>query len=685
MILHLPSKTKVLPVFLFLFLSVEAQKITPVTREMYTEAEEYMLAGEYKEALPLYTNLYEKGFTTANIQFKIGECLLNLPGQKDKALPYLEKAVTAISPSFTGKDLTEEKAPLIANLYLGIAYRITYQFDKARSAFRSMLSAIDTSDDQIRMLLEYHIKRCNNAEDLIKSPARVEKERLPDIINDGFPNSHPLLVNNEKTIFYMNHFKLYDAPMQSVKTDEGWQVPVNLTPLLKSDGDYLLTGISHDGDTILLTAYDPYSSGEIFSCQYIDGKWTPITKLNSNINTRFNETHASFSADGKTLVFTSDRKGGMGGLDLYQSEMTAEGWGPPVNLGPVINTIFDEETPFLTPDSKKLFFSSQGHYNMGGFDVFYSEKKQDSWSSPVNIGYPVNTPDDELFWFPVDSGMHAYMPVIDNETRQSDIFRFVFTENANPARYILNGQVEMKPGKDEITVSFIDKENKNTVASQKLDKEGKFQQKLPQGGYELRFLDKGGNLVETKEINIPPNFPQDELVLNARITLADSAQAAAGNPVVATEIAPVSMVKINPADTLFLENILFPFDKFTVVSSYFFSLNSLADLMIRYPETRMKISGFTDAVGKEDYNLKLSLDRARAVAAYLQKKQVDPSRLTVKGFGESMPAALNTNTDGTDNREGRKYNRRVELEITRLPDHWIIVEKDIVPASLKSR
>jgi outer membrane protein OmpA-like peptidoglycan-associated protein len=685
MISTLPSKIKVLPVFLFLFLSVEAQKITPVTREMYTDAEEFMLEGEYKEALPLYKNLYEKGFTTANIRFKIGECYLNIPGQKDKALPYLEKAISNVSPSFSGKDLTEKNAPLIANLYLGIAYRINYQFDKARSAFQSMLSVVDTSDDQIRMLLEYHIKRCNNAEDLIRSPALVQKNRLPGIINDDLSNSNPLLRNDEKMIFYMHHFKLYDAIMQSVKTDEGWQVPLNMTPLVKSDGDHFLTGISGDGTTILFTAYDPYNSGEIFSSRFIDGNWTPLTRLNTNINTRFNETHASFSADGKTLVFTSDRKGGIGGLDLYQSEMIGGDWGPPVNLGPVINTVFDEESPFLTPDGKKLFFSSQGHYNMGGFDVFYSEKENDTWSSPVNIGYPVNTPDDELFWFPVDSGTNAYMPVIDKETRQSEIFRFVFAKSANPARYILNGQVELKPGTDEITVFFIEKENKDTVAFQKLDKEGKFQQKLPQGNYELSFSDRRGNLVETREINIPPNFPQEEFVLNARITREDSAiTVAVSQDTEADHFADVA-VKVRPADTLRLENILFPFDKSILPSSYLFSLNALADLMIRYPETLLAITGFADALGKEDYNLKLSLDRAMAVAGYLQKKQVDPSRLTVKGLGESMPAALNFNPDGTDNPGGRRFNRRVEIQIAQLPENWIVIVKDIVPASLKNR
>jgi outer membrane protein OmpA-like peptidoglycan-associated protein/YHS domain-containing protein len=685
MIPYLLSKTKTLPVFLFLFFSVEAQKITPVIRQMYTEAEEFMLVGEYKEALPLYINLYNKGFTTANINFKIGECYLNIPGQKDKALPYLEKTITKISPSFTGKDLTEENAPLVANLYLGIAYRIGYQFDKARKAFLSLQSVVDTTDDQIRMLLEYHIKRCQNAEDLMRSPALVTKDRLPGIINDGYSNANPLLTKDENTIFYMNHYKFYDAIMQSVREGNNWQNPVNLTPVVKSDGDQFITGISEDGKTMLLTAYDPYNSGEIYSSRFIDGKWTPITKLNSNINTRFNETHASYSADGKTLYFTSDRKGGIGGLDIYQSEMIDGDWGPAVNLGPVINTIFDEETPFLTYDGKKLFFSSQGHYNMGGFDVFYSEKKQDTWSSPVNIGYPVNTPDDELFWFPVDSGMHAYMPVIDNETRQSDIYRFAFEKSANPARYTLNGQLEPAAGSKEITVSFIEKESKDTVASQQLDNEGRFQQKLPQGNYKVSFCDAKGNVVETREINIPRNFPQDKFILTARIIPEDTAQAIAGSQIAQANQTPDTGKMAHAADTLWLENILFSFDKSTLPASCFPLLNSLADFMDRYPGTLLQITGFTDAIGREDYNLKLSMDRAMAVAGYLQKKHINPSRLTIKGLGESMPVALNSNPDGTDNPTGRKFNRRVEIQITLLPEEWILITKDIIPPALRNR
>ena len=667
MIPHLPIRMRALPVFLFLFFSVEAQKIVPTHEDIYAEAEEYMLAGEYKEALPLYLILYERGYTTANLNYKIGECYLNLPGQKDKAIPYLEKVLSKVSASFSGKDLTEENAPLSAYLYLGIAYRLNYKFDKARETYSSMLTRVDTSDYQTRMLLEYHINRCYNAEELILSPAIVKRDLLPQSINNLYSNTNALVLQNEKMMFYMNELKFYDALMQSVKTDEGWQEPLNITPLIKSDGDHIITGISADGNTILLTAYDPYKSGELFSSEFINGKWTPVKKLNRNINTVFNETHASLSADGKTLYFTSDRKGGFGGLDLYKSEMEQGDWGAPVNLGLLINSIFDEETPFLTPDGKKLFFSSQGHYNMGGFDIFYSEWDHEAWLSPSNIGYPVNTPDDDLFYFPLDTGSVAYLSVMDKDTRQTDIYRFTLTKNTNPARYTLKGNVafesERKINASDIKVTFVEKERKDTIASQMLDKEGKFIQKLPQGDFEVNFANKAGTLIDSRAISIPPFFPQDQLVFNTRISVAGSLR----------------------KDTFYLENILFSFDNSSISTLSETYLNTLVELMTRCPEMLLQITGFADALGKEDYNLKLSYHRAMTVADYLKQQNINAGRLTIKGLGESIPVALNSNPDGTDNPDGRKFNRRVELQINVVPENWIIVKKDIIPEYLKSR
>jgi outer membrane protein OmpA-like peptidoglycan-associated protein/tetratricopeptide (TPR) repeat protein len=656
MIKHLPLKNTALSVFLLLSMnvSIKAQKIKPVNENLYAEAEEYIFAGEYKEALPVYLNLFEKGFTTTNLNYKIGKCYLNLQGQKDKAIPYLERAVTKASTSYSGKDLGETNAPLSAYLYLGIAYRLNYEFARARNAFSSMLSQLDISDKQTRLLVEYNIRQCSNAEELIKSPSLIEKLRLDENINTPSANGNALVLSDEKTIFYMNQLKFYDALMQSVKINEQWQEPVNLTPEIKSDGDQWITGISADGNTLLLTAYDPYKCGEIYTCSFIDGKWTPIKKLNNNINSQFNETHASFSSDGKTLYFTSDRKGGYGRLDLYKSELVNDDWGPAVNLGPVINTIFDEETPFITADGRKLFFSSQGHYNMGGYDIFYSELRDNTWLPPLNIGYPLNTPDDNLFYFPIDTGQIAYMSVIDKESRESDIYRFAMHKYANPVRYTVVGKVDLQTDQKidiaDITVTFIEKENKDTVATQPLDEEGKFKQKLPQGYYTIYFNDTKGNPLDSKEINIPPFFAQDQLVFNTRISETGNAR----------------------IDTFNVEDILFSFDKSAIPEQSREFLNSLIEFMLQNPDILLQITGHTDALGSEDYNLKLSQNRAMGVANYLKNKQINSSRFAIKAMGESEPVVSNTLSDGSDNPEGRKYNRRVEIQISMLPENWVI-------------
>jgi hypothetical protein len=138
--------------------------------------------------------------------------------------------------------------------------------------------------------------------------------------------------------------------------------------------------------------------------------WSKAVPLGSAVNSGADETHASFSADGKVLFFTSARRGGYGGLDIYRSDRLDAGeWGEAVNLGPVINTESDEETPFLSDDGRQLFFSSKGHFNMGGFDIFFSRlSKEGYWKDPINIGYPINNTTDDLFFYPIGDGSQAY-------------------------------------------------------------------------------------------------------------------------------------------------------------------------------------------------------------------------------------------------------------------------------------
>jgi hypothetical protein len=233
------------------------QKIVPSPADLYNESLEYIFAGEYNEALPVLKSLEDKGYHTANISYKIGECYLNIPGQKTKAIPYLKDATQKISANYTGNALEEESAPVKSLLYLGIAYRLDNDLNNALACFNSYLSKIDDVETENRALAEYHIERCNNALELIASPAIFTADTLSEIINSVVSNSNPLLTPDEKVMYYMNQLKFYDAVMRASKSDTSWQIPENLTPEIKSDGDHYITGVSAGGNRLFLTFYDP--------------------------------------------------------------------------------------------------------------------------------------------------------------------------------------------------------------------------------------------------------------------------------------------------------------------------------------------------------------------------------------------------------------------------------------------
>jgi outer membrane protein OmpA-like peptidoglycan-associated protein len=657
----------IIEVVLFLTVSLpgSGQKIIPSPADLYTDALEYFFAGDYSEALPVLLTLQEKGHASANISYKIGECYLNMQGQKTKAIPYLKEAVQKISATYSGNSLEEEFAPATSLLYLGIAYRLNNDFNNALACFNNYLNSIDDVDKENKALAEYHIQRCNYAHELMASPARFTADTLSDNINTPESNFSPLVTSDEKVLYYMNQLKFYDAVMHTVKIDSAWQTPENLTPEIKSDGDHYITGMSADGTRLFLTSYDPYRSGEIYTTEFKNGRWSEMLRLNDKINTLFNETHASLSPDGQYLYFTSDRKGGYGGLDIYRSSLTQAGeWGPPVNLGPLINSPYNEESPFVSSDSKKLFFSSQGHYNMGGYDVFASSLDTDgNWLPPVNIGYPLNTTDDDLFFFPLDSGNIAYQSRFSVSTARQDILRFKISSFGNPSRFSIIGKVNLQadPGYDpgNISIAFIDRNASDTLAVRQLQNDGSFRQKLPGGTYRLDFSDETGSLL-SKELDIPEYFPSNELVLNAEITVR----------------------KKLTADTLCIKDIRFAFDKSLLDDQYRVYLDEIMKFMVKYPGLTLQINGYADSRGKESYNLRLSLFRARTVEDYLKSKAAFAERISVNAFGEKNPVAVNVNINGTDNPHGRSYNRRVELVFTNTPGELTVIRYKDIPENL---
>ena len=641
--------------------SLFGQKMVPTPQDLFTEANEYTLAGEYQEALPVLLSLQAKGYTGASISYKIGECYLNGKGLKIRAIPYLKEASQNVSASYAGSLLDEAVAPVKALLYLGIAYRLNYDFDKAIASFDDYLNALSGNDTAGRSLVQFHIDRCRNAKELMAAPARFRCDTLPDFINTAFSNFNPVITADEKQLFYMDQLKFYDAVMHSTRTDTSWQAPENLTPAIRSDGDHLVTGISADGTLMLLSAYDAYLSGEIFSSEYRNGQWIEMQKLNGNINTRFNETHASLSPDGNILYFTSDRQGGFGGMDIYISRRNSQGdWGVAVNAGPLINTPFNEETPFVSGDGKTLFFSSQGHYNMGGYDVFMcSADEKGGWLPPFNIGYPLNTTDDDLFFFPLKSEKVAYQARFPARSVQSEIVRYQITSFGNPARFTLLGKVNVQGDQKSKLIVNIDNPGSNTL-SVGINTDGTFQQKIAAGSFTLAIVGDGKELWH-KSIEIPPYFPQDALVIQAELN-------------------------VNPAekvDTLLVSDIRFEFDKSNPADEGVKYIDELIRVLNAFPDVKLTVNGYADSRGDEDYNLKLSMARARAIAAYINQKGDFSQRITVNAFGEKDPVARNTTPEGKDDPEGRGYNRRVELIFSQVPSNLIIIRQNDIPIDLR--
>jgi hypothetical protein len=380
-------------------------------QESYLEAEYFMMLEEYSDALPYYLRLLRTYPDNYNLAYKTGVCYLHIRGEKNLAIDYLESAARNSAASYREGSLKQKTAPYESWYYLGIAYRINYQFEKAIDAFERFASTLMKDDTGNILFIEHQIQVCRNAGELMEEVVSFTEENMGDIINDSNSNFNPVISADGKSFAYMTSLKFYDAIYFSRKEKSGWSSPLNITPEIGSDGNMYISSLSSDGSLLFLTRISDDRS-DILVSRFDGTSWSPAGKLNSNINTGYWESHASISPDGNSLFFASDRPGGYGGLDLYVSYKNQDGeWGLPVNLGPEINTPFNEDRPAITTDGSLLYFCSQGHFNMGGYDIFKTRLDiNGKWVKPENPGYPFNTPDDEVFYMPVD-GNSGYMPL----------------------------------------------------------------------------------------------------------------------------------------------------------------------------------------------------------------------------------------------------------------------------------
>ena len=413
------KKLLILPILL-LSLSVIGQNER--FSKKFDEAFELLENENYKKALPILEELLVMDPDNGNVNFFIGNCYMNTPQQELKAIPYYEAAVEnkMLTVEYNIAQSFEKKAPVELLIELGKAYHLDYQFDKAIETYDLYEELLNHKEDKKDVR---HLKRVTyNAQQLMRNPVEITVRRL-DSVNTEFAEYRPKLNAEENILMFTSRRKnttggeiagdgKYFEDIYISRKDFGkWSAPKKLEMPVNTDGHDACLYISPDNSLMYLYRFDDKGErgGGIYETRLHGDKWVDPILLDASINSSAWETDASMDVFGNTIFFTSDRDG-IGERDIWMMKKLPNGqWATAQNLGRTINTRYDEESPYLHPDGKTLYFSSKGHNSMGGFDVFKSELQPDgSWGSPVNLGYPINTTGDDVFYFPSTNGKRAY-------------------------------------------------------------------------------------------------------------------------------------------------------------------------------------------------------------------------------------------------------------------------------------
>ena len=651
---------KPLAISLLLILSYPLKaQIWLSNEDIYNEAEEYFIAEEYNEALPLYQLLEKKEMVNANIQYKIGECYLKIKGRKTKAIPYLEKAVKNASVKFNNS-FADSTSPINAYLSLGIAYRINSEFDKAILTFNILLDSIKENQLGNESLVEWHIAKCKNAKLIIEAATDYNREVLNSDINGAYNDYNPIIVNNGANIFYMSELKFYDAINTSEGTIDQWPKPTNLTPKIGSDGDHILVGSNSNGTALLFYDFDPENSGEIYVSYKENNDWTKIQPFTA-VNSVYNETYASFADNGNTVYFTSNRPGSIGGADIWRVTKTTDStWSLPVNLGAIINSPYNEASPFYLAKEQMLYFSSEGHFNMGGYDIFKASKDGNSkWSSPLNLGIPYSSTDDDIFYYPIDDGVGYTSQFIEEETQLYDIVKLTKEPELNASLQLIKATIDssLYSRGGALMVLVIDDNTNDTVRRKNLESgQTTYQTLVPYGSYSI-MVNENGETVYKKKITAESNsIGEIPLLVNNNVSANEKDIKDTANTKVTEVTEPASSaIKIES------RIIFFAFDSSTLEGKYFNSLNELATILNTHTDIKIELTGYTDDIGDYDYNLKLGERRAVAVKNYLLSKNVNELQISVQTNGEKSIA--NKVKEKGISSELRSQYRKVSIEM----------------------
>jgi outer membrane protein OmpA-like peptidoglycan-associated protein len=623
----------------------------------------YYYDEDYEKAANLYESLLKSYPENASLTAKLGICYLNIDGKNQDALRLLKKAASNIVSNDREYLEYGEKAPLDTYLYLAVAYHKNDSLEQALSHFYDAKKMLGNSEIFREEYIDNQIRDCRYAIEMKKKPLTIISDLFAPWLIDYPGACNPVLSKNDSVFVFTQKIKEKTRVLCSYKRKNAWASPTDITKQLGGYDRFYTNSITSDGK-LLVIYMDDGGDGNLYLAHRKDSTWSKIKSAGKPINTIYWESHGFITPDGNKIFFSSNRSGGYGELDIWTSDRRADGtWNNPVNCGSVINTAFNEDTPFFDPENNALVFSSAGHISMGGYDVFRSIYRNGGWTNPVGMPFAFNTPAENTFFILNNNSPGFIASLYDEKSGTRNIYSLVAVDPADEITEI-EGNVSLNDGlavdAKKAVMKLSDAKRGTAIKSVSLAEDGTFKFKITPGDYRIT-VSHPGYKTDTINLSLPLYFLSHYMVLNSVLTPE----------------------KVEEGSFLSISNILFPFDSYELDDKAKSGLEAIKSILINYPDLKIEVAGYTDAKGSSKYNLILADKRARSVIDYLISTSIPASRFVKKAFGKSNFVAVNTNRDGTDNPEGRKYNRRVTFGIVDPQTGVILRQETYTPEHLR--
>ncbi|MCD4790356.1 MAG: OmpA family protein [Bacteroidales bacterium] len=632
--------------FVSVFLNISAQEElsskSKKAKKAYINGEEFLRLHNYLQAEKHFLNAVDEDPGFYEAYMLLGEIYEQTKKDTDAVVVY-RKAVAINPDRFPGAFF------LLAN--------IEYKNGWYKDALEHYIAYLEYPKihNENRVNSEKRLQNCEFAMESMANPVPFNPANLGENINSDRDEYFPCITADNQTLLFtrlLQDSRSYTGRQEdffiSHNKDSAWQLAYNIGEPINTIQNEGAPSLSADGNILIFTAcesIDGYGTNrkgfgrcDLFASKRMGNKWSVPYNLEEPVNSRQWESQPSFSSDGKTLYFVSNRHNN---YDIWVSMVNENGeWSVPEKLGANINTDNYEGSVFIHPDNQTLYFSSDGHVGMGGLDIYVSKKDSTGkWGKPMNLGYPINTfKDENSILISADGELAMFASDREGGFGGLDLYGFELYEEVRPEKvtYIKGVVFDNETGKKlEARFELIDLATGNIAVTSFSNKgTGEFLVCLPANHDYALNVSKEGYLFYSENFNLSGEKPLTDPVLK-----------------------DVPLKPLKSGEKVILKNIFFETDKYDLKKTSEIELQKLIELLNKNPGIKIEISGHTDNVGTTEYNLELSQNRAKAVYDYLSENGIDTNMLTYKGYGESQPV------DTNDTEEGRANNRRTEFKV----------------------